>query len=514
MKLNKLHVACTLAMAALSSQALALTAFDAPDATVYLSGASAPQNIMGALGLQMFDAAQGIFEFHDNGGTTATFTDDGRSYRAYFGVVKNDASFPASLRNKKILLINRAKGGSVWGVNPVARGERIATMQVASASCTLNTGIYRCPQVGVDPGLGAQTGQEMTPDFGVSDVEPNLFKGPFNVEFGFTELTPAESAIFAGTQSGVNVLMMGFSATNAVPDNTYFSRSIYGSMLSGMIQDWSQVDAAQSGPVVICRRVQGSGTQASYNWFFNNFPCTTNSIAGTGNTSPARMTNSATYVLNGDAWTGAGTTASPYIINPADGYTVIENPSSGNVRDCLNKAQVGGNHEFTGDDGKRYRVTFGAGGHKAIGVLSLDSSGSENGWKFRTMEGAGTYNGVTNTTTGTGVAPSKDNLRDGRYDFASELSMQYRNANLPAAPANYRPVAVPSLANDPNPLKKLFVDEFIKRAGDPDVLNAITSVGLKNATMALPISFDPTANTNVAKGTRYGNMCSPLQIIY
>jgi hypothetical protein len=130
------------------------------------------------------------------------------------------------------------------------------------------------------------------------------------------------------------------------------------------------------------------------------------------------------------------------------------------------------------------------------------------------MEGAGTYNGVTNTTTGTGVAPSKDNLRDGRYDFASELSMQYRNANLPAAPANYRPVAVPSLANDPNPLKKLFVDEFIKRAGDPDVLNAITSVGLKNATMALPISFDPTANTNVAKGTRYGNMCSPLQIIY
>jgi hypothetical protein len=37
--------------------------------------------------------------------------------------------------------------------------------------------------------------------------------------------------------------------------------------LSGLTQDWTSVDASLTGKtqVVICRRVQGSGTQTTYN---------------------------------------------------------------------------------------------------------------------------------------------------------------------------------------------------------------------------------------------------------
>ena len=497
-KLNPLAAAVAATLSLGTGQALALNAFDAPDVDIFLSGASAPQNLLGQVANKLFDATQGVFVFHDNGGTTGSFTDDGRSYRAYYGVVKSDPSIKATLHGKKVLIVNRAKGGSVWGVNPVARAEAIATLKIASADCVLNSGVYRCPEVGNDI---TPTADNRVPDFGVSDVAPNMFKGPLNVEFGATQLDPNEAAVFSGTQFGASSLMMGVVATNAVPDTLPISHAEYGAMLSGLIGDWSSVgDGSTSGAVEVCRRVQGSGTQASYNWYYNNFPCAQNGLHGTAaSTKPARMVDSAGY-----DGTHAGTTADPILIDPSAGYTVVENPSSGNVRDCLARAQSGTNHEFTGDDGKRYRVLFSnAPATKAIGVLSLDSLGSENGWSFRALDGAGKLTGIGSfaCTNGNqldcGIAPTKANHREGRYDFAVELSFQYRNAAVGG---------VPALAG----LKKDTADQFIQFIGDPDVLNTLAA-GPKEATIALPINFDPTTNTNVAKATRNGNSCSPLQ---
>ncbi|MBC7161954.1 MAG: hypothetical protein H5U26_07595 [Immundisolibacter sp.] len=497
-KLNPLAAACAAALSLSAGQALALTAFEAPDVDIYLSGASAPQNLLGEVANKLFDSSQGIFVYHDNNGSTNNFGDDGRSYRAYFGVVKADPSIKASLHGKKVLLVNRAKGGSVWGVNPVARAEAIATMKIDSASCTLNTGIYRCPEVGNDL---TPTADNRVPDFGVSDVEPNMFKGPYNVEFGADQLDPTEAVVFDGTQFGASSLMMGIVATNAVPDTLPISRAEYGAMLSGLITDWGNVaDGSISGPVAVCRRVQGSGTQASYNWFFNNFPCAQNSLHGTAaSTPPARMADSAGY----DS-AHAGTSADPILIDPSAGYTVVENPSSGNVRDCLARAQSGTDHTFTGDDGKVYKVRFSlAPATKAIGVLSLDSLNSENGWSFRALDGAGRINPATDAFECTnadqlecGIAPTKANHREGRYDFAVELSFQYRNTTAGAS----------ALGG----LKKDVADEFIELIGDPAVLSTLAA-GPKEATIALPINYDPTTNSNVAKATHYGNTCAPLQ---
>lgn len=502
-KLNPLAAACAAVLGLSAGQALALNAFDAPDVDIYLSGASAPQNLLGSVANKLFDASQGVFVFQDNGGTPAVFTDDGKSYRAYYGVVKNDPSIKASLVGKKVLLINRAKGGSAFGVIPVARAQAIATLQVSNATCVLDTGIYRCPEVGNDLAVNASN---RVPDFGVSDVEPNMFKGPINVEFGQSQLTPTESAVFNGTQFGASSLMMGIVATDAVPATLAISKADYRGMLSGGLQDWGSVgNGNTTGAVAVCRRVQGSGTQASYNWYFNNFPCAKDGLHGTSaSTEPARMVDSAGY--NG---AHAGTAADPILIDPSAGYTVVENPSSGNVRDCLARAQSGTDHTFTGDNGKVYKVQFSkAPGTKAMGVLSLDSLGQESGWSFRALDGAGrivpvaggvgTFSCTNSNQLECGIAPTKANHREGIYEFAVELSFQYRNAAVNS---------VPALAG----LKKDVADQFVKFIGDPDVLNTLSSPGAKEATIALPINFDPTTNTNVSKATHYGNTCAPLQ---
>lgn len=489
MQFKKIAAACAVAFAA--APAFALGAFDTPDLKVYLSGASAPDNFLETLATGMFVGAKGTdwFAYVDNG--------DGKQQRAFFGTMKGTADgVPAALAGKKVLFIKRSTGGSVFGVNPVARAEALAVLNVDSAACTATTGSYnyKCPVIGVDPGVGTQTGQELVPDFGVSDVSPAMFKQPLNVEFGKTQLSPAEVA--AMTVKQVNTLAMGLAVTNAIPDTTHFSRAVYGALLSGNLVDWTQVDAslapAAGTGVVVCRRVPGSGTQTSYNWFFNNFPCSTQSIAGTGSTAPTRMADSASGIVS-----GSGTSADPYVIDPSAGYTVLENSSSGNVADCMTKAAAGGVHTFKDEEGKSYSVDFGTGGYGAVAVLSVDSLGktsnAANGWSYRAIDGAGMYydsdagSAVVPASTGTGVHPSKDNLIEGKYEFAAELTMQYRN----------------DLAG----LKKSFADFFIARAGNP-TFNTNPWVA------ALPPTYDPTTTANVAKGTRGGNMCAPLQRLF
>jgi len=493
MKLNKLSAACAIALAGVSSQAFALGAFDTPELTVYLSGATAPDNFLASIATGMFVGTQGTdwFGYVDNGAGTAQ--------RAYFGTMKGTADgVPASIAGKKVMLIKRSTGGSVFGVNPVARAEALAVLKVTSSGCS-NVSVpagfnYKCPVVGVDPGIGAPTGDEMVPDFGVSDVSPAMFKEPYNVEFGKTQLSPAEVA--GMTVKQVNTLAMGLAVTNAIPDSTYLSKAVYGALISGNLTDWTQVDAglapAAGTQVVVCRRVPGSGTQTSYNWFFNNFPCATDSLAGTGHTGPTRMADSASGIVS-----GSGTSGDPYVIDPSAGYTVLENSGSGDVANCMTKAAGGGTHTFKDEEGKSYSVNFGSGGYGAVAILSVDSLGKSsnaaNKWSYRAIDGAGMYydsdvgSAVVPASTGNGVHPSKTNLIEGKYEFASELTMQYRN----------------SLAGQ----KKDFADFFIARAGDP-AFNTSAWVA------ALPPTYDPTTTANVAKATRNGNMCAPLQRLF
>jgi hypothetical protein len=101
-----------------------------------------------------------------------------------------------------------------------------------------------------------------------------MFKAPLNVEGNAGQLSPAELG-HPDVPTAVSGLLFGIPATTSVPNGINFTRGLYSSLLSGLTQDWTSVDSSLTGntQVVICRRVQGSGTQATYNAYFNNFPC-------------------------------------------------------------------------------------------------------------------------------------------------------------------------------------------------------------------------------------------------
>lgn len=500
MKLKALVAGCALAFAGMSAHAASVNL--AGYTKIYLTGATAPDNFLADLTNQMLD-------------NVVAYRDSTSNFRAYIGTAK--AGIPGVTVGTPVAFFKRSKGGSVWGVDPVARAQRIESLNMDN--CDLATKI--CGTKGIDPGVeghedaGLNNGE--ISDFGVSDVEPRMFREPFNTENGQPELTDAERGVFANF--AVNALMFGQVATDAVPETTVLSRTTYGSMLQGLIRNWEQVDGTNAG-VIVCRRVNGSGTQTSYNAFYGSFPCTTAvnaavAPAGVADTSPEAFTG------NGD-----GSSADPYEIDPSaldeNGkpvYVVIENSGSGDVRKCLNAAQNHKSYTVKGSNDVYFKVLFNnlPSAARAIGVLSLDSYGkethaTEGGWSYRNMDGAGKFTPSTQTPSAgaTGIAPSKQNLLDGKWDFTYELSMQYRKD----AVMNDLGDSVPSMNDPVNATKKAFIAEFIKRAGSTAYTGndggSFTSV--PNAYATLPTIGDYSAKPAfVTKFSRGGNSCSPMQ---
>ena len=514
MKLKKTLVACALAFGAspLLSNAAALTSpYQTPDLEIYLSGASAPDTYLATILTSVFDS--GYYTFKDDGGVRPA-TSTGTAYNAYYGHINDtDVTIPASLRGKNVRLIKRSAGGSVWGVNPVAREQGIKSLHISNAVHP-TTNAAACEQVGTtttytcsvhgDDANSAATGN-MVPDFGVSDVAPNMFKAPLNVEYGKEELTVAETSGL--TVKALNALLMGLPVTNSVP-TSYFSKANFGAMLSGNITSWSALGIAvptknsvSRDNVIVCRRHPGSGTQASYNWYFNNFPCTTASKAGSGESTPAVLTGS-------EPTGGAGTSGNPYTLDPSQ-FHALEHSASGDVRKCLYKAQNGGTHTFQSETGEYYSINFGtdadAGGYGAIGTLSVDShgketSGTEGGWTFRNLDGMGNLDAGTisvQTVTGTtGVAPTQANLLSGKYDFAVELTMQYKSSRIGTTGMKFD-----------------FIDTIVTRGGAAARQTNATAAVYPNATPTVDASGALTSS-NISRGTRSGNMCKPWALQY
>lgn len=507
MKLKQVSIACTFALAAASGQAFAVSPGNCDPAVggpfeldVYLTGASAPQTILGAIMGQILNP--GFTTVFDSGVAGAAA---GSSYRAYCGVLNNTTG---ALAGKKIRFLHRAKGGSVWGVNPVARDEPIATLNFASSACVAAGGAGRqfdCAEAGDD--LDQSNAANRRPDFGVADVEPAQFKGPLNVEFGQTQLSANEASKFNGTQRVTNgvIFSPGLTQNLISAGVTNLTRAQVTAMLTGSYFDWNQVRSTipAGSHITVCRRVQGSGTQAVYNNYFLNFPCSTGNIAASGDLGPLRMTDSFGYGAG-----GTGTQADPIQIDPTAGLTIVENPSSGNVRSCLVAANNKTDWIFRGDDGKFYNVQFsktaGAGTleHGAIGLLSLDSfnqSSYGTAWSFPSLNGivptsniaGGDYTGLRNAITGA-------------HDFVGEQSIQWKNDKV-----------------FPNANYTAFFELFVQKSGQESILRGISSTATRSAVVALPtipgnsvtLPVNPAVN-QTAQWTRGGNACRPASLSF
>ncbi|MDP2027809.1 hypothetical protein [Sulfuriferula sp.] len=333
MKLNKLALACAMTLAA--GQALALTPadIDANTLKVFISGSSAMQGALGKIAEGMMTAGT-IDVYYD----TAS---NGKNYRAYFGTVSGTNT---TLDGKKVLLQDRALGGSFQGVGPVARAQSIASMAIDSAAgnCVATGAAYPAATYKCANTVNA------VPDAGVSDVEPALFVGA-NLPAGESALTTTEASHISPASQ--NAVVFGI----AVNDNvslTNLSRSQITSLLTGAYQNWGMVSPSLAGKYVrVQRRAPGSGTQASANAYFGSYPCST------GFTSLADATAS----------------------NPGV-YEVVENSSTGGVIAGLNA-------DF-------------AAGKSSIGLVSTENtpvSGTDH-WHFVSIDGVAP--GVANAIAG------------------------------------------------------------------------------------------------------------------
>jgi hypothetical protein len=443
---------------------------------IFISGASAVQSGFTSIIGTLFT------------GTPIRFSNTTASSKDFEAVAGTLATGTGDWAGKNVIIIYRTKGGSVWGVNPVARATNITALNVTETTCgTAGSGTaelpYTCSTIGDDV-----NNVGVTPDAGVSDVAPNLFKFPYNTEgeVSAAELTQTELDVFeagnGGSKTGIYGLSFGVAVTKNV-GAVKITRSDVAAIFTGNVSNWSALGDT-AGDIVVCRRVPGSGTQAVFNMWAGNFPC------GTFN-KPADRDASGAWDPVARKFTAA---------NGAGGLIVIENSTSGDVRNCLTMAVDGGTYATKDRDGVAVAVDFGTGGYKAIGTLSMDSltsSKTTSKWQFRSLDGAGTItldnstNGSSPATSGTGKFPTAAVYENGDWDLQGWVSF-----NIPGRTTG---------------AKRAVLDKFLVNAQNPTVLAGSNS--LKHVAMGIPESGYTGAQVLDAEYLN-GDQCAPYNRNY
>lgn len=406
---------------------------------IYLSGASAAQNFIDLLltstripiANRICNSAKVIYKYSDNG--------NGKDQNAYLCELNpsNPRLTGLAAGKTNLLIYKRSVGGSAMGVSPLiaeANGNvanaTIDYLKVDNAAnCTvpvISSGLARstCTYTAGNPAFS----QAHVSDFGISDVDPLQFRGA-NTEAGFAPVTLADVAKLTVKAAAANIfnVPVTLKLRNALqeaqfpktskcnPLNAGYKTGFKGtaesaacmpslnsglitSIFAGKLNSWSQVklgasgnlfaNAASSASTVsddrlhICRRVNGSGTQAQLGIKFLNYPC--NDTA----TPPA-----------------VDTGALPEAVNSAQVHAMS---TSGGVSECLNELNAG-----TNTVGTSFNNTYGD--RWAIGIQAVDLNANlANGFRFVKVDG---------------VTPTLQNVVSGKYKDWVELTFQYNTSH-------------------------------------------------------------------------------------
>ncbi len=347
--LKKLTLAVSTAL--ISSSAFALAPTAVVDIEMFVSGASAQDKAMAGLFGDLCVA--GTLDTYKD---LRTDGKRGKSHTAFFCTLDNTklsaaAQASMTLTNPNVLFHKRSKGGSAQGVNPVLDEQAIDAMVINNGNCLQITGKtdWNCSIGGVGDLV------KVVSDAGVSDVNPEMFiKGNKPAGSGDVDATKVASNF---TVTGAAALVFGIpvtttlrdalqvaefgEASNCVTDKydpatdnrgaaaeseacmPSLSRLQVASIMSGGMRTWNafkfngvgltDVVKNSTNPIInalepkfsdgtsfdavhICRRVNGSGTQAQMNAKFLNYPCTAGADApddtGNFNTGPVIVLNS------------------------------------------------------------------------------------------------------------------------------------------------------------------------------------------------------------------------------
>jgi ABC-type phosphate transport system substrate-binding protein len=318
MKTNQLALAMTAVMAlgGHTASAAGLTPSDTPDQEITLSGATAQDNNIGLL-FKDICVSGTLSEFRDGQSGTA-----GSNHRAYFCQI-DGAKFnpPLSASNPKVLFhktsTSNGVGGSGLGANPVLAKQAVQVMSINNGNCVAPAGseaYYRCRIT--------QSGDvtNKVPDAGVTDVNPELFT-LFNTPAGVAPVDPNKTNLLQVKSGGalvfgapVNLELYkalqtaqaktvdggseGAVAAEVAANMPTLSKTQIADIMTGKYKTWAEFGDANGMPnldvpngtdtdakIHICRRTDGSGTQATINAKILAAPCTDS------NPAPARFSN-------------------------------------------------------------------------------------------------------------------------------------------------------------------------------------------------------------------------------
>lgn len=408
-------------------------------------------------------------------------------------------------------------GGSAQGVFPVFYEVARPFVQTSNlANCVGATGFtaladrryYGCPAT-----------RTAVPSIGISDVEPGLFssinvpKDPLDdsdndypsdglnaSQIGQLRITPVVQTVFAvavnnrlyddmfakqslASKFGSNGVACSTSSTdeNCIPS---IGKAEARSLFAGSEANWRLVSANAGlvdSQVNLCRRVEGSGTQAAANLQFADFPCNGSAL------TPADFTYSSSAAPESmsasKSTTASGKSIANYLIDNMGGGTgvgpmptsktfVFEGPGTGDVVSCLNAANKAVGY--------------------AIGHVSKENVPATTGtiglWKHIRLEGAN---------------PDGANAKQGRYDYLVESTVQYKPAVFATLTA----------------AQQSFITGFTAEISKPDALAKLSSAN-QAGVLALPNNYSGDFGTGSANDvkfgsrvTRNGNSCQPLNAI-
>ncbi len=399
-----------LAAACFAASAYALPPTETPDVEIFMSGASAQDNNIEALFRQLCVAGT-LDIFRDNSPSP------GSAHRAFFCNVDSAQVTGLSLTNPKVLFHKRSAGGSAQGVNPVIDGVLIDAMVINNNNCTLaSANEFLCTISNAGDLI------EVVSTAGVSDVNPELFVG-VNTPAGFNPVDP-QAVLNTMDVRGAAALVFGIPVTtslrdalqearinaaqmpaNCIGDDTKrcmpsLSRYQIATLFSGQIKNWDQmiirnaagqfvpftqalatVPAPANDLVALCRRIDGSGTQAQLNAKFLNNPCTASAVA-------------------------------PALVSDAvNGPVVVLNSGSGNVDVCLNDFNNGAN---AGGSNPSLQTFW------ALGIQSTEKNADiALDYRFVRVDG---------------LPPTLKNAARGTYSDWVELTYQWKKPGQPNAP--------------------------------------------------------------------------------
>jgi len=452
MKLNQIALA-VIALAAGSANAVDL----APTLVINLDGAT-------ALKKTVEDVAKYMCASHTG---DVYYEGADKKISGVFCSAGMDASSGLAASTKLFLTKNNADGSLETFERALMRHAQTKVLDPANCDTTAKT----CATKLVDAHGGFSDVDEKVA-IGRGQFDPAAVVGGYTTKAGFAGqgfgigVTTKLYLALQEQQFGAGSPCIGDTATDACMPS--IAKQQFASILSatgGYKLDWSPILPAVFGSdtktINLCRRVTTSGTQSSMDIHFLGFPC-----------AKASPTFGALDSVR----------AADYPADGSNGMAVIENGGTGDVVNCLSRR-----NNNIDDTAFAKGVTHSNGdvaNEWAIGVISLENTdgvkgteGTVGDWHFVKLNNVNPREDVG----------QRQSVVDGRYDFAFEAVMAYRND----APAD----------------AKTYLGKMTGLMGDPVKVAPLTGIFVVPGT-----SSHSLVPNRVHKGTQSGNSCQAFEL--